>query len=277
MGNTGNTTVFNNFYDTSDIAVINAGYQKKVDHSFGPYTNNYHVLQYILDGQGTLRIGSNEWHLTKNTLFYLPANTACKYYADLEDPYEYYWVSFIGNKADSIMQNCGFSHRTPLRVIDSPELRKLFMRIFKSLHSNQSDYTYRILSDLYGIFACAAESSDMPLAENYSAFVQSAIAYMNANYENGINVRDVSSHMYMNFTYFSEQFTRGTGINPSKYLMGIRMTNGALLLKTIDLKVSEIALQVGMTHIAYTNAFKKHYRYTPKEYRGRSEKTVDNN
>ncbi len=74
------TTVFNNFYDTSDIAVINAGYQKKVDHSFGPYTNNYHVLQYILDGQGTLRIGSNEWHLTKNTLFYLPANTACKYY-----------------------------------------------------------------------------------------------------------------------------------------------------------------------------------------------------
>ncbi len=170
-----------------------------------------------------------------------------------------------------------FSHRTPLRVIDSPELRKLFMRIFKNLHSNQSDYTYRILSDLYGIFACAAESSDMPLAENYSAFVQSAIAYMNANYENGINVRDVSSHMYMNFTYFSEQFTRGTGINPSKYLMGIRMTNGALLLKTTDLKVSEIALRVGMTPLAFTNAFKKHYRYTPKEYRGRSEKTVDNN
>ena len=158
MGNTGNTTVFNNYYDTSDIAVINAGYQKKVDHSFGPYANNYHVLQYVLDGQGVLRIGTNEWRLTKNTLFYLPANIACKYYADLDDPYEYYWVSFIGNKADSIMQNCGLSHRTPLRVIDSPELRKLFMRIFKNLHSNQSDYTYRILSDLYGIFACAAAS-----------------------------------------------------------------------------------------------------------------------
>lgn len=211
MGNTGNTTVFNNYYDTSDIAVINAGYQKKVDHSFGPYANNYHVLQYILDGQGVLRIGTNEWRLTKNTLFYLPANIACKYYADLDDPYEYYWVSFIGNKADSIMQNCGLSHRTPLRVIDSPELRKLFMRIFKNLHSNQSDYTYRILSDLYGIFACAAESSDIPMTENQSAFVQNAVAYMNANYENGINIRDVSNHMYMNFTYFSEQFTKSTG------------------------------------------------------------------
>ena len=66
MGNTGNTTVFNNYYDTSDIAVINAGYQKKVDHSFGPYANNYHVLQYILDGQGVLRIGTNEWRLIGN-------------------------------------------------------------------------------------------------------------------------------------------------------------------------------------------------------------------
>lgn len=276
MANVGNITVFNNFYEGSDLAVINAGMQKKADHSFGPYTNNYHVLQYILDGQGTLVIGGEEYRLVKNTLFYLPANVSCKYYADKNDPYEYYWVSFIGERSERILQKCRLSNRIPVRHLESPEVRNLFMRIFRNIHSNKADHTYRILSDLYAIFACLSEAESDQMEGGSSAFINSVLAYMHANYPYGININDVCKHMYMNLSYFSELFTRETGINPSKYLMGIRMSNGAMLLKTTDLKICEIALRVGMTPLAFTSAFKKHYHYTPKAYRDRSEKTVHN-
>ena len=83
MGNIGNITVINNYCESSDIMAINAGFQKKAEHSFGPYVNNYHVLQFVLSGKGTLNINTHEWKLRENTLFYLPAGVSCKYYNNI--------------------------------------------------------------------------------------------------------------------------------------------------------------------------------------------------
>lgn len=106
--------------------------------------------------------------------------------------------------------------------------------------------------------------------------INNALAYINANYQLGITVEDVSKHLYMNLSYFSELFTKETGVNPSKYLMNIRMSNAMMFLQNTNMTIGKIALAVGMTPLAFTNAFKKRYRYTPQEYRRKSDKTVFN-
>ena len=58
--------------------------------------------------------------------------------------------------------------------------------------------------------------------------------------------------------------------------MNIRMSNAMAFLQNTNMKIGKIALAVGMTPLAFTNAFKTRYRYTPQEYRRKSDKTVLN-
>lgn len=275
MGNTDNITIVNNFYNDTDISVINAGYQKKTDHSFGPYANSYHVIQFIIDGKGTLEIGNRKWHLKKYDLFYLPANTLCKYYSDSVSPYEYYWISFIGRKASDYLQKCCLNKDTPVRCFETDALKKPFVNIFKCLNSNESNRSFEILSEMYGIFDILIKQSPLQNTHiNYSTLIQNATAYIDSHYALGINVTDVCNYLFVNPSYFSTLFKNSTGITVSDYLMGIRMSDAALKLKTTDMNVSAVAASVGMTPLAFTAAFKRHYHFTPSEYRNNTKKIV---
>jgi len=276
-GNVGNITVFNNFYNDSDIFVINSGYQKKTKHSFGPHANNYHVLQFIIDGEGTLQIGNKEWKLSKNTLFYLPANTMCKYRADEKTPYEYYWISFIGKASDDILANCGLSNESPVCVFPDSALKKNFISVFQNLYSDKRDCSYKILSEMYAIFDYIIRHSELKTKHaTYPPFISNAIAFMNGNYAFGITVADVCNHLFINMSYFSELFKKNTGMSPSTYLIGLRMSNAAILLKTSDHSISDIAASVGMMPLAFTAAFKRCYSITPSAYRSQEKKKIMN-
>ena len=276
-GNVGNITVFNNFYNDSDIFVINSGYQKKAQHSFGPHANNYHVLQFIIDGKGVLQIGNKEWQLKKNTLFYLPANTLCKYRADEKTPYEYYWISFVGKASEKILENCRLNNETPICVFPDSALKKNFISIFQNLYSEKRDYSYKILSEMYAIFDYIVEHSDVKTKHaTYPPFISNAIAFMNSNYALGITVEDICKHLFINTSYFSALFKKVTGMSPSAYLIGLRMSNATILLKTSNLSVSNIAASVGMTPLAFTAAFKRYYSLTPSAYRNEKKPKIMN-
>lgn len=160
--------------------------------------------------------------------------------------------------------------------MENPRVRELFEAIFRSIRSDSVDYIYKILSDLYQLFFLISETNKDKLTPSRSVLINNALAYINANYQLGITVEDVSKHLYMNLSYFSELFTKETGVNPSKYLMNIRMSNAMMFLQNTNMTIGKIALAVGMTPLAFTNAFKKRYRYTPQEYRRKSDKTVFN-
>ncbi len=276
MSNIGNVTIVNNFFSDSDIAVINAGYQKKIsDHSFGPYANNYHVLQFVIDGQGTLQIGGREWRLKKYDLFYLPANTLCKYFSDPACPYEYYWISLIGRKTDEFLQRCGLTKENPVHGFDSDSLKSPFIDIFKSLYSNEPNRYFRIMSDAYNVFDIIAGDTLLQNADiNYPPLVQNAIAYMNSHYYLGITVTDVCDYLFINPSYFSNLFKKSTSITLSRYLTGIRMSDATTKLKATGMSISDIAGSIGMTPLAFTTAFKKRYAFTPSEYRNNCKKSV---
>lgn len=274
MGNSGNVTIVNNFFNDSDIAVINAGYQKKVcDHSFGPYANNYHVLQFIIDGRGTLQIGNREWHLKQYDLFYLPANTLCKYFSDKDEPYEYYWISLIGRKSDEYLRKCCLTNENPVHSFDSDALKEPFINIFDQLYSNEPNLYFKIMSEIYGIFDIIAKETLLQNADiNYPPLVQNAIAFIDTHYSLGITVGDVCEYLFINPSYFSNLFKKSTGMTLAHYLMGIRMSSSATKLKTTGMSISDIAASVGMTPLAFTTAFKKHYFLTPSKYRNNKQK-----
>jgi AraC-like DNA-binding protein len=74
----------------------------------------------------------------------------------------------------------------------------------------------------------------------------------------------------MSRSIFAERFTRAIGESPLRYLSRWRLTLAADLLRSSDLKVTEVAYRSGYaSDAAFSRAFKAHFGYAPSEAKTR--------
>lgn len=95
------------------------------------------------------------------------------------------------------------------------------------------------------------------------------ISYIDLNYtDNSINLDKVAEHFNVSVSYLSSLLKKEKGISFNKYLIGVRIDKAKELLKYSDLKVAEVAKQVGYNDVYYfSHSFKKNTKTSPKEYR----------
>ncbi|MCF0148043.1 MAG: response regulator [Clostridium sp.] len=99
--------------------------------------------------------------------------------------------------------------------------------------------------------------------KKYSKTIEKSIKYIEENYSNHISLIDVAKHIYLSHEYFSRLFKEEVGENFSTYLTLYRMNKAKELIKGTDMKISQIAMEVGYANPGY---FSKNY----KKYMGTS-------
>ncbi len=99
--------------------------------------------------------------------------------------------------------------------------------------------------------------------KRYSKTIEKAITYIEENYSKHISLIDISKHIYLSHEYFSRLFKEEVGENFSTYLTLYRMNKAKELIKGTDMKISQIAMEVGYSNPGY---FSKNY----KKYMGAS-------
>ena len=74
----------------------------------------------------------------------------------------------------------------------------------------------------------------------------------------------------MSSAYFSTVFSQTTGRSFITYLTALRLEKAKELLTTTNMKLSDIALEIGYNEPNYfSHVFRKSVGMTPKEYRNR--------
>ncbi len=271
-GRFNNITVYNNFFETVDVQIHNAGLQAKTRHCHEA-VNGRHVLQFVTEGEGTLECGGKSYHLSRNTLFLLPRDVRVKYYAQKGNPYRYYWVGFSGVYADILLAQSGLSAASPVKTASSPVVRRSFRRIYECLKASQTQSRIdcslqpKILAAFYDIFGSLLEnrSTDRPRAAN--ELINRAVDLMNNEYAQGISVTDVCTRLFLNRTYFSALFKKYMDVSPGEYLIGLRFNEACRLLKQTSLSVQAVAEGAGMKTNAFFKMFKNRLGVTPTAYR----------
>ncbi|MDG0813450.1 helix-turn-helix transcriptional regulator [Cohnella rhizosphaerae] len=80
----------------------------------------------------------------------------------------------------------------------------------------------------------------------------------------------------LNPSYLSRLFKQVTGVNLNVYIQEARMNKAIELLRESDFKVYEIARIAGFEYAPYfTKTFKKHFGFSPQEYRDRMASDVN--
>ncbi|GMK42792.1 AraC family transcriptional regulator [Paenibacillus sp. CCS19] len=98
--------------------------------------------------------------------------------------------------------------------------------------------------------------------------MQKCKEYLEDNLHEDLGLETVAQRFYYNSSYFSILFKNHFGQSFTDFLVKSRMQKARSMLLQSDLKVSDIAKQVGYKDIKYFNkVFKKMYLYPPDEFR----------
>lgn len=271
MANIRNCVRFNSTYSTIDAYIINAGKQYKAEHSFGPFANDFHVLQYIKSGKGTFFCNNQSYNLMPGDIFFLPKNFATQYAADKEDPYEYYWIAFDGVYASKLLKTCNLTPGNPVIHVNNDKIRKCFSDMFNLFAPSDAERSKnaKSLSLFYELFAelLKITRSESDSDNEDSPILNRIIAYIDANYAKNVTITSVCAKFRVDRSHFYDSFRKKKNMTPKEYIEMLRMTEAAKLLESTNSPAYAIAYAVGLPQNRFTNHFKAAFSCTPSEYR----------
>lgn len=120
---------------------------------------------------------------------------------------------------------------------------------------------FRMLSSLMSTFHDTISDS------RYS-YMQRAIAYIRERLDQHLSLQDVARFVHLTPNHFSEVFKKETGQSYIEFVTLERMRKAADVLRSTQMKISEVAGAVGYEDIKYfSQQFKKYYGKTPSEFR----------
>lgn len=94
------------FLDRTDITkyflqLNHCGLQEcDAGYSYSFDTHPYHLIHFVLSGNGFLELNHELFNIHAGQAFYIPSGMSAKYYASLTDPWKYGWIGFYSNTAN---------------------------------------------------------------------------------------------------------------------------------------------------------------------------------
>jgi AraC-like DNA-binding protein len=168
---------------------------------------------------------------------------------------------------------------TEMRDMSARLVGEILQKLYFDISSSQQDDSF-VFAALRLLLVEVALNSDpqgnriaghMPaMQDNASKLVKQAMQYIDAHYRESIGLSEVSKELYVSASYLSRAFKNSYGIGFIEYINNKRVFEAKNLLVSTNMKISEIALNVGFSNIPYFNAiFKKLVKCGPREFRSR--------
>lgn len=99
--------------------------------------------------------------------------------------------------------------------------------------------------------------------------------YIQKNFQSDINIISIATRININPDYLGKLFRKYTGMGLMEYLTNVRIETAKKMIVSTDIKISEIARNVGFNDFSYfANRFKKATGDLPSKYRSRIKYTV---
>ena len=115
---------------------------------------------------------------------------------------------------------------------------------------------------------------DRNFVDNKTA--NSAVRFIEENYHNEIDVKEVAEYVHMSYSNLSRIFKAYIGESINQYIHNVRIKNAQYLLKCTDKEIASIARKVGFQSEQYfSDAFRKSTGISPTSYRRKSSRLTE--
>lgn len=154
--------------------------------------------------------------------------------------------------------SCGVYEYLVKSDIRPKELKEILDKVNESVKELEKNKVSRLQK----------ESNLIESKDGYSKTIKKSIDYIHKNYKQHISLQDISNYVFLSHEYFSRLFKEEVGENFSSYLTNYRMKKAESLIKNTDMKISQIAIEVGYTNASYfSRSYKKFKGISPEDDR----------
>lgn len=239
------------------------------NYNFGPIIRSNYVLHYIINGCGVLYLNGQHFKITSKQAFITPPHIPVYYEADTDDPWNYIWLHFNGQKALDLLHHAGITRDFPIFVPKNNDDR-LETCVKEILHHN--DEEFYCIGNLYRMFQIMIDTSTRKPAQlktdNQLDYIRNVINYIKKKYPEPVRVQDIAEYCGLDRSYLCKLFKNATNYTPQEYLIYTRMNKAKQLLKQNELSIQNIAYSVGYPDpFAFSKIFKKETGISPSTYR----------
>lgn len=262
---------------TSMLHITDIGYYPKAKHHFRERKEpiNQFVFIYCIDGSGWYRVGGQEYTVSANQYFILPAGTPHAYASDRSSPWTIYWIHFKGILAPYYAQEAS----RPMDIKPESQSRistriNLFEEIFNTLKSGYSNENLRYAFSMFHFYLGTLRYVQQfrNAANNTQAeegnISKLAIHYMKENIEKHLDLQEIADQIGYSASHFSMLFKKQTGHSPLTYFNLLKIQQACQMLDTTDMKINQICYKIGIEDTYYfSRLFSKIMGMSPREYR----------
>ncbi len=246
-------------------------------HSFGPYVRNHYLFHYVISGRGHLDSTDasgvrRDYVLGPDQGFLILPGQVSTYAADKDQPWKYVWLEFDGLRVSEFVESAGLDLSQavyrPQSPADGQRLRDIML--YMAEHSEASPLHLTGLLFLFLDLLIRTSSARRALrgVQLKDFYIQEAINYMEHNYQRELSVEELADVCKLNRSYFSKLFKDSMGCPPQEFLIRLRLSKAADLMKGTRLSIGDIAARCGYPNqLHFSRAFKKRYGVSPREWR----------
>ena len=239
-------------------------------HSFGPFARNHFLFHYVISGQGFLdstdREGvSHKYTLTADQGFLICPGQVNTYHADKDNPWKYVWLELDGLRVAEFLNNAGLSVSQPIFHPQNLELARQARDTMLYIAGSSNASTLHLIGHLClfldAIIRASATRREPKGGQLQDFYIQEALTYMEHHYQRELTVEEIADACKLNRSYFSRLFKSSVGCPPQEFLIRLRLSKAADLIRNI-------ALSCGYPNqLHFSRAFKKRYGVSPREWR----------
>ena len=244
----------------------------QVGYHSKPHQHNIFHYIYILDGNGTVTINKQLYKVKNNTLYTTPVNTIHDYKPMLPKGIHTIELKFIIDDPEikKKTESLEYEIEDPSGVIRD-NLSSIITEGInaKPFHARLINLkTEELILKLIRGAKTETVAYQKSVSKPVNKHLREAIAYMEKNYAETIDLNDLADIACYTASYFCTLFREEMGKSPINYLISTRIENAKTLFSATDMNVSEVAYAVGFDSIPYfSRCFAQRVGKSPKNFR----------
>lgn len=226
---------------------------------------DYYLL-YLVEGEMTVQLPTEERTVSEGTVLLFPPHYRYRYSYHSPKPLSYFWVHFTGSYAPRLLEECGLS---PLPLchcaVGDPRIPARFRSLFDRLVIPEPFLQKEL--------ACALEQLILTVAETLQTStpvrsLERSLRLIHASYQKDLRIPELARMENLSPSRYHSLFRELTGLSPAAYIIDLRLQSACDLLRSTDMSIKQIALQVGYDDpFFFSKLFKRHLGVSPQSYR----------
>lgn len=228
----------------------------------------------VLDGEGILQYGENEYYLKKDYCAFIDCRKKYSHSSSKEHLWHLQWVHFYGPTMNGIYEK--YLNRGGVPCFKTDEAGKYTELLQEVYHIANKDSDVRdmmIFEKLTALLTLAMIESrkgnnEVQEATSTQAKLLEIKKFLDEEYKQKVSLDQLEEKFYINKYYLTRIFKEKYGISINNYVIQRRITEAKYQLRFTGKTIEEIGHSCGMADPSYFNrVFKKVEGISPREFR----------